>query len=56
MHYYELEDKYGQYLDANSPFWTFNQTLGHVTLKRLPEKDYTAASDTVLPVLRQIPR
>lgn len=50
----ELEDKYGQYLDVKSPSWTFNQILAHVTLKRLPEKDYTAALDTVLPVLRQI--
>jgi len=23
----ELEDKYGQYLDVKSPFWTFNQSL-----------------------------
>lgn len=50
----ELEEKYGQYHDAKSPYWAFNKMLAHATMDRSSEHDYTAALDSVLPLLRQI--
>jgi hypothetical protein len=50
----ELEEKYGQYHDAKSPYWAFNKMLAHATMDRSSEYDYTAALDSVLPLLRQI--
>lgn len=50
----ELEEKYGQHHDAKSPYWAFNKMLAHATMERSSAHDYTAALDSVLPLLRGI--
>jgi hypothetical protein len=50
----ELEEKYGQYHDAKSPYWAFNKMLAHATVESSSEHDYTAALDSVFPLLRRI--
>jgi hypothetical protein len=51
----ELEDRYGQHLEANSPYWTFSKILAYPTWARSSSQhNYTAALNVVLPLLRRI--
>jgi hypothetical protein len=51
----ELENRYGQRLEANSPHWTFSKMLAYPTLARSSlQHNYAAALNVVLPLLRRI--
>lgn len=50
----ELENKYGQHHDSRSLYWAFNKMLVYPAVGKSSQRDYTAALNAVLPLLRRI--